>query len=304
MVLSHQPDRSALALDNSIDLDVVIPPTDLESNEPPLESTRHLKQLILLLTCLERLWSDRNDFFVGGNLTIYYNLDQLTTKDFRGPDLFVVLDTERRDRKSWMVWMEGGKYPNLILELLSDSTASIDRGVKKQIYQDIFRTPEYFWFHPDTLEFKGFRLGYQSQYEEIVPNERGWRWSQEVQLYLGIENRQLRWFSPDGQLVPTPQEAELQERLQLEAERQRSTQAQAEVQAERQRTEVERQRAAQAQAQAEVERQRAAQAQAQAQAERQRATQAQAQAEAEREQMETLLRRLQQAGINPDQLPQ
>jgi Uma2 family endonuclease len=274
MVLSNQPDRPTLAFGNVMHPDGIIPLTELESNEPELESTLHLKQLILLLNCLERLWSDRNDFFVAGNLTIYYNPNKLTTQDFRGPDLFVVLGTERRERRSWMIWREGGRYPNLIVELLSDSTASVDRGVKKQIYQNTFRTPEYFWFDPDTLEFKGFRLSEQFEYEEIAPDDRGWRWSQEVQLYLGIENQQLRWFTPDGQLVLTPQEAELQERLRVDTERQRTAQAQAEVQAERQRAETERQRA-------ETERQRA---------------------EAERQRAEALLRKLQQAGIDPDQL--
>ncbi|MFM6878353.1 MAG: Uma2 family endonuclease, partial [Microcystis panniformis] len=31
-------------------------------------------------------------------------------------------------------------------------------------------------------------------------------------LYLGIFDRKLRYFTVDGQLVPTPQEAELQQR--------------------------------------------------------------------------------------------
>lgn len=39
------------------------PPTDLLSNEPPLETYRHLRQLILLLTSLERLWQNRQDCF-------------------------------------------------------------------------------------------------------------------------------------------------------------------------------------------------------------------------------------------------
>ena len=146
MVLSSQPDTS------------IFPPDELLSDEPPLETTRHLKQLILLLTCLERLWNDRHDFFAGGNLSIYYSIRQRKSEDVRGPDFFVVLDTERRERKSWVVWAEGGKYPNFILEVLSDSTAQVDRGLKKQLYQDVFRTPDYFWFHPYTLEFKGFKL--------------------------------------------------------------------------------------------------------------------------------------------------
>ncbi len=150
----------------------IFPPSDLWSDEPPLESYRHVKQLILLLTCLERLWQDRQDFFAGANMSIYYSTRQLKSEDVRGADFFVVLNTERRERKSWVVWAEDGKYPNLILEVLSDSTAKNDRGLKKQLYQDVFRTPNYFWFDPYTLEFAGFKLNYRC-YEEIVPNEQG-----------------------------------------------------------------------------------------------------------------------------------
>ena len=199
MVLSSQPDTP------------IFPPDELLSDEPPLETTRHLKQLIVLLTCLERLWSDRHDFFAGGNLSIYYSIRQRKSEDVRGPDFFVVLDTERRDRKSWVVWAEDGKYPNFILEVLSDRTAQVDRGLKKQLCQDVFRTPDYFWFHPYTLEFKGFKLNYR-QYEAIEPNDRGWLWSDELQLFIGILNEQLRFFTSEGALVPTPEEAEIQER--------------------------------------------------------------------------------------------
>lgn len=229
MVLSNQPQASKWSLSaEELDPDIIVPPIDLESDEPPLESTRHLKQLILFLTCLEWFWGDRSDFFVGGNVTIFYNLNQLTSRDFRGPDLFVVSNTERRERKSWMVWAEDGKYPNFILELLSDSTAKVDRGIKKQLYQDTFRTPEYFWFHPDTLEFQGFRLNFR-QYEPIPPNQQGWLWSDELQLYLGILNAQLRLFTANGELVLTPEESATQAQQQAE-------QAEQTLAAERQQT--------------------------------------------------------------------
>jgi len=182
-----------------------VPPSDLLSDEPPLETYRHLVQILLLLSCLEWWWQDRNDFFAAGNLSIYYNIQQLKTKDFRGPDFFVVLNTERKERKSWVVWEEDGKYPNLIVEILSESTASVDRGLKKQLYQDTFRTPEYFLFDPYSLEFIGFRLT-QGQYEVIQPNEQGWLWSQQLDLYLGLQNEQLRFFTSAKELVATPQE--------------------------------------------------------------------------------------------------
>lgn len=180
--------------------------TQLLSDEPEMESSLHYLQLLLLVTCLEWLWREQNDFFIGANLTIYYSRQQLRHRDFRGPDFFLVQPTPKRPRNSWVVWEEDGKYPNLIIELLSSSTANIDRTLKKELYQNQFRTPEYFWFSPDTLEFKGFRLNGQ-QYQEITPNAQGWRWSEVLQLYLGVGEAQLRYFTIEGTKVPTPEEA-------------------------------------------------------------------------------------------------
>ncbi len=185
--------------------------TQLESNEPEMESSLHYLQLALLVASLDWLWRKQNNYFIGANLTIYFSRQQLKNRDFRGPDFFVVKETEKRPRKSWVVWEEAGKYPDLIIELLSNSTANIDKKFKKNLYQDTFRTQEYFWFSPDDLEFSGFKL-VEGKYQEILVNELGLRWSEVLGLYLGIYNHQLRYFDATGQLIPTPEEAALKEK--------------------------------------------------------------------------------------------
>ncbi|CCI34016.1 conserved hypothetical protein [Microcystis sp. T1-4] len=170
-----------------------------------METELHLRQLMLLIQSLELLWKDRQDFYAFGNLTIYYSPNQRKSEYFRGPDFFVVLGVARKPRKSWVVCEEEGKYPHVIIEILSDSTAETDRGLKKEIYQETFRTPNYFWFDPNSLEFKGFQL-MVGKYEEIAANEQGWLWSQQLELFLGIHDSQLRFFTPEGKLVPTPEE--------------------------------------------------------------------------------------------------
>lgn len=245
---------------------VVFPPGDLYSDEPQLESYLHLQQMVLLLNCLDWLWKDRTDYFSAGNLTVYYSPRQRKSEDFRGPDFFVVLGSEKRPRKSWVVWEEEGKYPNIIIELLSDSTAQTDRGLKKQIYQDIFRTPDYFWFDPDSLELEGFHL-VDGIYQPLPPNPQGHLWSQQLGLYLGVQAQALRFFTADGELVPSTQEsAETAQSEVIEAQRQ------AEI--ERQRAEAERQ-------QAEIERQ---------------------QSETERQRREILAAKLRELGVDPDEL--
>ena len=217
--------------------DIQFPPGDLWSDEPRLESDLHRDLIDLLIRLLRWHWRDRSNFYATGNLTIYYSPNQLKSEYFRGPDFFVVLGAEKRDRRSWVVWQEDGKYPNVIVELLSNSTASTDRGLKKQIYQDTFRTPDYFWFHPETFEFKGFHL-VDGQYQELVPNDRGWLWSQQLELYLGIHDNKLRFFSPEGELVRLPEEE-----LQQQADQERLRADQERLRAERAEQELERLRA-------------------------------------------------------------
>ncbi|EPF21025.1 hypothetical protein MAESPC_03163 [Microcystis aeruginosa SPC777] len=172
---------------------IIFPKSDLLSDESPMETELHLRQLMLLIQSLELLWKDRQDFYAFGNLTIYYSPNQRKSEYFRGPDFFVVLGVARKPRKSWLVWEEDGKYPHVIIDILSDSTAETDRGLKKEIYQETFRTPNYFWFDPTSLEFKGFQL-MAGKYEEIAANEQGWLWSQQLELFLGVHDSQLRFL--------------------------------------------------------------------------------------------------------------
>jgi Uma2 family endonuclease len=186
---------------------IALPTSDtLESKEPQMESTEHWNQSVILTTSLDRYWHDRNDFFIGTNLSVYYLLDHPRKRLFTGPDLFVVRNTDPRPRKSWVVWSEGGRYPDLVIELLSPATEKTDRTKKKALYEQVFRTPEYIWFSVLNKEFKGFRL-VGGHYEPIEPDSRGWLWSEVLQLYLGVHEGYLRFFTPEGELVPTPGEA-------------------------------------------------------------------------------------------------
>ncbi|MEL7141573.1 MAG: Uma2 family endonuclease [Cyanobacteria bacterium J06643_4] len=221
---------------------IVWPPNDLYSDEPPLESTLHLQQMMLLLACLRRLWKDRQDYFAAGNLTIYYSQRQRKNEKFRGPDFFVVLNTQPHPRKSWMLWEEDGQYPNIIVELLSDSTAKVDRTVKKRLYAETFRTPEYFWYDPASQEFQGFEL-LRGDYQPIAPTSDGWLWSEQLQLFLGVYNKQLRYFTADKEIVPTPEEAEAAEQQRADAAQQRADAAQERAYAAQERADAAQERA-------------------------------------------------------------
>ncbi len=92
------------------DFHAIFPTAEFDSIEPPLDNDKHRCQIDLLNRLLEYHWWDRKDFYVSGNFTIFYSATQKKASEFRGLDFFVVLDTEKCDRKSWVVWQGGGKY--------------------------------------------------------------------------------------------------------------------------------------------------------------------------------------------------
>ena len=219
----------------------------------PLESEWHVAAMGLLIDILRYHWRERRDIYVAGNMFVYFAPDQVKTRDFRGPDFFVVKGVrDNHMRHSWVVWEEDGLTPDYVIELASESTVKFDLGGKKSIYERILKTPEYVVYDPNRERLRGWRL-VRGRYEELAPDARGWLWSEELGLWLGVAAyrfinqttavKVLRFFDEGGELLPTPHEAEAR-RAEAEAQR---------AEAETQRAEAEAQRAEAATQWAEVE---------------------------------------------------
>jgi Uma2 family endonuclease len=206
----------------------------------PMETSRHREQMSLLIDSLKRYWSQRTDYYVGGNMFVYYDLRN--RKRFRGPDFFLVLDVEDRERKSWVVWQEEMRFPDVIIELLSDSTRDVDKGEKKILYERVFRTKEYYLYDPFSHEFVGYRLP-GVRYEESTPDAQGRIYSPATGLFLAVRNEQLRWLTPEGEVVPSPMELADQEQQRANQEQQRADQERHRAEQEQQRADHEQQRA-------------------------------------------------------------
>lgn len=217
------------------------------SDGEPLESEWHTYQFpvlreLIILTMEEQ---GRDDFYVGGNMFVYYSyeqaVDMASGKPYlRGPDVFWVGGIEprkRHSRKAWVSWEEGGRLPDVIIELLAPSTAEIDRTIKRDLYAQVFRTAEYYLYEPETLKLEGLRLK-GTAYEPMTPDENGRFWSDQLGVFLGLwhgnvgqckDQDWVRLFRPDGSLVPMDAEKAEAERQRADAERRRADAAEAEL---------------------------------------------------------------------------
>ena len=200
-----------------------------------MESHQHVIQISLLMECLRLFWAGRQDIFITSNIFVYYSREQVRNQDYLGPDFFVVLDTVNRNRRSWVIWQEN-KGPDVVIEVISESTGDRDKGEKKRIYQDMLRVPEYYWYDPETAELAGFALR-DGTYQPIEPDNAGRRHSARLGLLLTRwegsyrEERRtwLRWATLDGELLPTGAERAEHERARAEHERARADEAERRV---------------------------------------------------------------------------
>jgi Uma2 family endonuclease len=219
-----------------------------------MESDWHVVSITLLDELVRNHLGAPKHYFCGGNMFIYYSVAQAKEVEeyveaktvarkprFKGPDFFLVRDVDgTKPRESWVVWDEGGRYPDLVVEFISTSTRKKDVDENVKFYAKVFRVPEYFWFDRRTGELAGYRLS-GSDYTSIEPDARGRLWSEILGAYLGVwrgeyRGRRFPWlrlWDKDGRLVPTTAERAAHERTARSRAETRAKQAEAQAQQER-----------------------------------------------------------------------
>jgi len=158
------------------------------------------------LNCIERL-KDEEEVYIGGNNFLYYNRhDQ---RDNVAPDVYIVLEVERRAREKYQTWDEEDKFPDLILEVLSPKTRSVDRHDKKELYARL-GAREYLVYdaRPNIRNrfFAGWHL-VEGAYEEMPRLVSGGVFSEVLGAEVRVMGQWLRIIDPaTGQPMPLPEE--------------------------------------------------------------------------------------------------
>lgn len=135
---------------------VYYPDTD---GQPMAESDFQRIPLSYAVEALDLYFEDRPDVYVSGNIFMYYQEGDPTANV--APDVLVVFGVPKRERRSYKLWEEGGKGPDFVLEITSETTRVKDQGVKFGLYAAL-GVREYFQYDPtgDYLSppLQGWRL--------------------------------------------------------------------------------------------------------------------------------------------------
>ena len=236
------------------------------SDDTPVDN--EIQNLIpnLLLTVLSFVWNNRQDWFLGVDMGVYY-LYQQVRQPVIVPDGFLSIGVPRykgeRGRLSYVLWEENNIPPIWVLEIVSQTpggeyhekmTRYAQLGV---LYYTIYN-PEY-WRRDKHNPFENYRL-VEGEYIQQTGEPF---WMPEVGLSIGRENgtyerwtrEWLYWYDQNGTRLSSPEEIVQQERQRAEQQRQRAEQERQRAEQQRQRAEQQRQRAEQAELQLEQQRQ-------------------------------------------------
>ncbi len=200
-----------------------------DSDDTPVDNELQNDIPALLRDILHQIWSDREDWFFGVDMGIYYEPNIIVPEQSKVivPDGFLVLGVPRhcgeRGRLSYVLWEEK-ILPVLVLEVVSPKyNAEYDR--KLELYRAL-RIPYYAIYNPlagqrgrhrqrRSLTIYQLIAGqYQPLALQALPNGGMMAWLPEIGLGLGCERRTCNrwdrewgfWYDRQGTRYPTREE--------------------------------------------------------------------------------------------------
>ncbi|NEU73679.1 Uma2 family endonuclease [Hassallia byssoidea VB512170] len=221
---------------------IVLPPLPTAAELPDSDDTpvdNELQNLIpnLLLAILSAVWGDRQDWFFGVDMGIYY-LPTAPRKPVI-PDGFLSLGVERRrrvpnGRLSYVLWEENWTPPILVVEIVSQTYGG-EYDIKMEKYLDL-GVLYYVIYNPDywQRDNHAFFEVYQRVDDEFILQSQERFWIPQLQLGIGVdlgiykgwERDWLFWFDQAGDRFPTPDERIEQAQQQAQQAQQQAQQAQ------------------------------------------------------------------------------
>ncbi|AFY71879.1 protein of unknown function DUF820 [Thalassoporum mexicanum PCC 7367] len=170
----------------------------------------------LLQGILCDVWGDRQDWFLGMNMGVYYDLDNPKVPIV--PDCFLSLGVPRHKdefgRRSYVMWEENFMPPIVAIEHVShiyrgEYEAKLQSYLKMRLLYYIVYNPEFAQRDQHNrlevykLQNSGYEL-HQAGQEPIWMPEVGLGIGREIGVFNGWEREWLYWYDQTGNRYPDP----------------------------------------------------------------------------------------------------
>lgn len=221
-----------------------------DSDETPVDN--ELQDLIphLLKSILAMIWSEREDWYFGVDMGIYYD----PQKSAIVPDGFLSIGVPRiideNLRLSYVLWEEK-KVPTLVLEIVSQTRRG-EYTEKKELYQNL-GIKYYVIDNPQRKKKPSLEVYCLENQEYILLGNESPVWLEDIGLGIGkevgkyqqIKREWLYWYDQNGQRFLSPEETSQQAEFEKQQAEIKATQAefqkrQAEIKAIQAETKAER----------------------------------------------------------------
>jgi Uma2 family endonuclease len=189
------------------------------SDETPVDNQLQNDIPNLLLGLLALIWANRDDWYFGVDMGVYYNPDEAAIV----PDGFLAVgvkhDTGEKGRLSYLRWVENDIMPILFLEVVSETY----NGEYEKKLADYQKLGILYYAIYNPLSGRKGRFKNRQRLEvyrliegtyELLPSENNRVWLPEIELALGYENGEhigwerewLYWYDASGNRYLTANE--------------------------------------------------------------------------------------------------
>jgi len=179
-------------------------PSEIED----MQSDTHTWICTEFISALRALFSDDPDVAVGGDTGFYWNSQD--DRERLVPDAYLIRNATKAPRKSWKLWEEKAKYPNLsidfVLEVWSEGNLLPEQLEKFAQYQRL-GAKEYVQLDVSSNLLFGHRLNADGFYVAVSLNEHGRLPVQSLNAELAYENGLIRLYR-NGKKILTLSEAQ------------------------------------------------------------------------------------------------
>ncbi len=152
------------------------------------ESDLHRDIMVAVIEALKDFYREQSDVYISGNLFFYYEKGKPSS--VFAPDAFVVFGVPKKQRRTYKLWLENNKPPDIVFEITSKSTWLEDEGTKMAVCRHL-GVQEYILFDPLneylSPQLQGYRLE-AGEYVRLPATSEG-------EIYSTVMNLKLR---PDG----------------------------------------------------------------------------------------------------------